>query len=151
MSDCFTTLWTVARQAPLSMDSPGKHTGIGSHSLLQGIFPTQGSNLGLPHCRHILYQMNHKRSPRILEWVAYQFSRGSSWPRNWTRISCTGGGFFTNWAPRETHMNVINSVKFVLKTWELTCKTDISNLRVYIIIAEEVFQFFLKSSPCLLS
>ena len=32
-------------------DSPGKNTGMGCHVLLQGIFPTQGSNLGLPHCR----------------------------------------------------------------------------------------------------
>ena len=36
--------------------------------LLQGIFPTQGSNPGLPHCRQILYQFCHKGSPRILEW-----------------------------------------------------------------------------------
>ena len=38
---------------------------------------------------------------RILEWVAYPFSRGSSWPRNWTRVSCIAGGFFTSWAIRE--------------------------------------------------
>ena len=48
--------WTVAWQAPLFMrDSPGKNTGVGFHVLLQGIFPTQGSNLGLLHCRQILY------------------------------------------------------------------------------------------------
>ena len=40
-------LWAVARQVPLSMDSPGKNTGVGCHALLQGIFPTQGSNLCL--------------------------------------------------------------------------------------------------------
>ena len=39
----FATPWTVARQAPLSMGSPGKNAGMGCHSLLQGIFPTQGS------------------------------------------------------------------------------------------------------------
>ena len=39
--------------------------------LLQGIFTTQGSNPGLPHCWQILYQLSHKGSPRILEWVAY--------------------------------------------------------------------------------
>ena len=38
---------------------------------------------------------------RILEWVAYPFSSGSSWPRNWTRVSCIAGGFFTSWATRE--------------------------------------------------
>ena len=54
----FVALWTVARQAPLFMDSPGKNTGVGCHALLQGIFPTQGSNLKLLwrlQCWQILY------------------------------------------------------------------------------------------------
>ena len=59
-------------------NSPGQTTGVGSLSLLQGIFPTQGSNPGLPHCRWILYQLSCKGSPRILEWVAYPFSSKSS-------------------------------------------------------------------------
>ena len=57
-------------------NSPGWNTGVGSCSLFQGIFPTQGSNPGLPHRRWILYQLSHQGSPRILEWVAYPFSRG---------------------------------------------------------------------------
>ena len=44
-------------------NSPGQNTGVGSLSLLQGIFPTQGSNLGLLHCRQILYQLCQKGSP----------------------------------------------------------------------------------------
>ena len=48
----FVTLWTVAHQAPLSMDSPGKNTGVGCHSLLQVIFPTQGLNLHFLHLLH---------------------------------------------------------------------------------------------------
>ena len=68
---------------------------MGCHLLLQGIFPTQESNPGLPHCRQILYQLSHKGSPRILGWVAYPFSSRSSRPRNQTRVSCTAGGFFT--------------------------------------------------------
>ena len=44
--------------------SPGQNTGVGSLSLLQGIFPTQGSNPGPLHCRWILYQLSHKGSPR---------------------------------------------------------------------------------------
>ena len=59
-------------------NSPGQNTEVDTLSLLQGIFPTQGSNSGLPHCRRILYQRNHKGSPRILEWVAYPFSSKSS-------------------------------------------------------------------------
>ena len=85
-------------------NSPDQNNGVGSLSLLQGIFPTQGSNPGLPHCRRILYQLSHKGSPRMLEWVAYPFSSGSSWPRNQTRVSCIAGGFFTNWAIREVHI-----------------------------------------------
>ena len=44
MSGSFATQWAVGRQAPLSMGSPGKNTGVGCHFLLQRIFPTQGSN-----------------------------------------------------------------------------------------------------------
>ena len=56
-------------------------------SLLRGIFPAQGRNPGFPHCRRILYQLSYKGSPRILEWVAYPFSGGSSQPRNWMQGS----------------------------------------------------------------
>ena len=77
-------------------NSPGQNTGLGSLSLLKGIFPTQGSNLGLPHCRRILNQLSHQGSPRILEWVAYPFSSRSSQPRNGSGVSCIAGGFFMN-------------------------------------------------------
>ena len=58
-------------------NSPGQNTGVGSRSLLQGIFPSQGSNPSLPR---ILHQLSHEGNPRILEWVAYHFSNGSSDP-----------------------------------------------------------------------
>ena len=64
MSD---SLWPHGLYSP--WNAPGQNTGVGSLSLLQGIFPTQGLNPGLPYCRHILYQLSHKGSPRILEWV----------------------------------------------------------------------------------
>ena len=89
----FVTPWTVACQAPLSIglyspwNSPGQNTGVGSLSLLQGIFQTQGLNQGVSHCRRILYQLSHKGSPRGLEWVAYPFSTESSHSRNRTRVS----------------------------------------------------------------
>ena len=73
---------------------------MGCHALIQGIFPTQGSNPSLPHCKQLLYHLSHWGSPRILEWVAYPFSRGFSQPRNTTGISCISGGFFTSWATR---------------------------------------------------
>jgi len=57
---------------------PGQNTAVGSLSLLQGFFQTQGSNSGLLHCGQILYQLSHKGSPGVLEWVACPFSSESS-------------------------------------------------------------------------
>ena len=50
-------------------DSPGKNTGMGCHALLQGIFATQGSNPGLPHCGRILYQLSHRENPTQSSWI----------------------------------------------------------------------------------
>ena len=82
-------------------DFSGKNTRVGRHFLLQGIFPTQESNLGLLHRRQILHHLSHQGSLGIPVWVAYPFSRGSSQPRNQTRLSCIAGGFFTRRATRE--------------------------------------------------
>ena len=59
-----------------SLWTPCQNTGVGSLSLLQWIFPTQGSHPGFLHCRCILYQLSQKGSPRKLEWVAHPFSKG---------------------------------------------------------------------------
>ena len=77
-------------------NSPGQNTRVDSHSLLQGIFPAQGSNPGLPHCRQILYQLSRKGSLRSLEWLPYPFSSRSSRPRSRTGISSTAGRLFSN-------------------------------------------------------
>ena len=127
-------------------NSPDQHTGVGSLSLLQGLFPTQGSNPGLPHCRWILYQPSHKGSPKvkvtqlcltlcdamdytvhgilqasILEWVAFPFSRGSSQLRDWTHVFCIAGGFFTNWAtarPKDTGVGSLSLLQHIFPTQE---------------------------------
>ena len=95
------SVWPHGLQSP--WNSPCQNTGVGSLSLLQGIFPTQRLNPDLPHCGQILYQLSHKGSPRILKWVAYP-SSGSSWPRNQTRVSCIAGRFFTSWATGEAQV-----------------------------------------------
>ena len=94
-------------------DSPGKNTGEGYHGFLQGIFATQGSIPDLPHCRWILHWWSHQGSWRILGWVAYLFSKGSPWSRNWTRVSCIAGGFFTSWATRGALECIIGIFKVV--------------------------------------
>ena len=76
-------------------DSPAKNTGVDCYALLQGNFHTQESNPGLPHCRQILYQLSHKGSPRILEWIACHFCTRSSQLRIRTRVSCTTNRCFT--------------------------------------------------------
>ena len=63
----FATLWTIAHQAPLSMEHSHQNTGVGCHSLLQGIFRTQGLNPGLPHCSQILHCLSHQGSPLLCE------------------------------------------------------------------------------------
>ena len=94
-------------------NSPGQNTGVGSLSLLQEIFPTQGWNPGLLHCGQILYQLSHKGSLRILEWVAYPFSSRSSQPRNRTRVSCTAGRFLTDWAMKaKSSLEIMNLTSF---------------------------------------
>ena len=128
VAQSFPTLWD-------SMDSlwnsPGQNIGVGSGPLLQGILPTQGSNPGLPHCRQILHQLSHQRSPRILEWVVYPFSRGSSQPRNWTRVSCIAGRLFTSWATREAHLYAITPPKifyyFVLTAGQVSFGLKLRN------------------------
>ena len=55
-------------------NSAGQNIGVGSLSLLQGIFPTQGSNPGLSHCRQILYQLSHKGSPSFFSDIMYFLS-----------------------------------------------------------------------------
>ena len=73
----FATPWAVV-QVYLSREFSRQDTGVGHHALLQGIFPTQGLNPGLPHCRWIVYHLSQQGSPRVLAWVAYSFSRISS-------------------------------------------------------------------------
>ena len=61
-------------------NSPGQNTGVGSLSLLQGIFPTQGSNPGLPHCRWSLYQLSYKTHYQAqTKGLWFTWSRGGAW------------------------------------------------------------------------
>ena len=70
-------------------DFPGKDTGVGCHFLLQGIFPTQGSNPGLLYCRQILYQLSYKESSGSCQipsghedWTTWHRQRAQDGTRN---------------------------------------------------------------------
>ena len=68
----FATPWTVAHQAPLSMGFSRQEYWSGLPFLLQGIFPTQGSNPGLPHRRQTLYHLSHQGSPQETMFIIIQ-------------------------------------------------------------------------------
>ena len=84
------TPWTVQ-----SMEFSRPEYWSGEPIPSPGDLPNPGVEPDLLHCKWILYQLGHQGSPRILEWVAYPFSRGSSQPRGRTQVSCIAGRFFT--------------------------------------------------------
>ena len=78
------TPWAVARQAPLSMELSGQEYWSGLPCSPQGIFPTQGLNPGLRHCRQILYHLSHQGSPinslirpKYMKYVCYKLEYSS--------------------------------------------------------------------------
>ena len=89
--------WTVAYQAPPSMDFPDKSTGVGCHFLLQGIFPTQGSNPGLPHCRQTLYYLSHQGSPGIPLLPCNQWASGKLISTLSSRVGLVDPGLLAAW------------------------------------------------------
>ena len=116
----FETPWTVACKVSLCMGISWEQVAC---PFSRGSFPTQGLNLNLLHCRQILYLLSHRESEsespsvvsdslpaidyivygilqvlqaKILEWVAFPFSRVSSQPRDQTQFSHLAGGFFTS-------------------------------------------------------
>ena len=67
----FATPWTVAARLLHPWDFPGKNTGAGCHFLLQGIFLTQGLNVGLPHCRQTL-PSEPTENPKVLLYCIFK-------------------------------------------------------------------------------
>ena len=88
-------------QAPLSMGFSRQEYWTGLPCPPPGDLPDAEIEPRTPALQVDSLHLSHKGSPGILGWVAYSFSRGSSWPRNRTRVSCIAGGFFTSWATRE--------------------------------------------------
>ena len=76
MSECLQSLGLYS-----PWNSPGQNTGVGSCSLLQGIFPTQGLNPCFAHCRRIIYQLSHQGSPMLIRLCSKSFklSVSSTW------------------------------------------------------------------------
>ena len=116
--------------------SPGLNTGMGSPSLLQGVFPTQGSNPGLPYCGQILYHLSHKGSPRILECSLSLLQQIFPTQESNRGLLHCSWIFFTNWAIRKAsdqfHPRII-----LLSPMSLLCSTCIPAFLVVIIQLQE--------------
>ena len=80
---------------------PGQNTGVGSLSLLQGIFPIQGSNRGLPHCRQILYQLSHQGSPE----------KGDGWRTNALELWCWRRLLRVPWTSRRSNQSILKKIR----------------------------------------
>ena len=92
---------------------PGQNTGMGSHSLLQGMFPTQGSNPGLPHCRRIFYQLSHKGSPLFCNFKIH--------------ISAKHSNYFVNLRKKNLSVQVKVSILHQQLSWILEHSSGLSN------------------------
>ena len=143
------TRWTVAWPGSSVHGTLGKNTRVGYHFLLQGIFSAQESSPSIPHCRHILYQLSHWGSPRILEWVACSFSRGSSRPKSQPGVSCITGKFFTRWAPREASYIVNIPSIHEKKTYRVEVIWQV--IRSYKCYASPIRQVTFQKKKCIAS
>ena len=105
------SLWPHGLYSP--WNSPGQDTGVGSLSLLQGVFPTQGSNWGVLHCKQILYQLSYQESPHY--WVNINHYDNISFTsrnyRNWIKeYSC----LFLRWKYEKLGMQSLTAFLFPL-------------------------------------
>ena len=105
-ADIFSPKWKslscvwLSKVNPIDCSRPGSSVhGILQARILEWVFPTQGLKPGVLHRRRILYHLSHQGSPRILERIAYPFSRASSWPQNRPRVSSVAGRVFTSELP----------------------------------------------------
>ena len=132
-------------------DFPGKVTGVDCHFLLQEIFPTQGSNLGLPHCRQMLYRLSHQKASFII--YIHVYFRDSSVGKESScnagnlssipglgRIAGEGKGYLLQYSGLENPMDCI--IHRVAKSW--TWVSDFHFTHIYTCI--RIYMHLLWSS-----
>ena len=122
----------------ISWNSPGQKMYWIAFPFFRGSSQPRDLNLGLPHWGQILYQLNHKGSPRILACLAYPFFSWSSQPRNQTGVSCIAGRFLTSWAIREPPL--WRSHHFRVNRWGHNGNSDrlyyrVSTKQLYILVS----------------
>ena len=88
-------------------NSPGQNTGVRSLSLLQGIFPTQGSNPGVPHCRRILYQLNHREAHGCESWT---IKKAEHWRVDTFELWCWRRLLRVPWTARRWNLSILKEI-----------------------------------------
>ena len=123
---------TAATRLPRPWDSPGKNTGVGCHFLLQRM-KVKSEREVAQSCPTLCKAVDCSPSgsslhgilqARILEWGAIAFSRGSSWPSDWTRVSHISGRCFNLWARREAHEGIYIKMVNIDDYWIFTVVQD---------------------------
>ena len=129
------TLWPVDLQAPLSWDSWGKNTGVGCHGLLQGIFPTQGSNPSLLYYRQIFFFFFYHWAPVEAQYNGYcslkrkcnaiqRFQRAVSGAWNWVAATVAStvsiGLFGDGTLPQKLLTKYLTPVLGLTAAWKVT-------------------------------
>ena len=141
MSDSFRRHGLYTTSLLCSWDFPGKSTGVGGHFLLQGIFPTQGLNPGLPHCGQTLYPLSHRGSHK-------------SWRLGLTLVCVTAWWVFS-WVLYQWHHNpetLFSPLKLFLSFLFISDGVTIIHPVIQIRNMEAIFHFpFISSSPFLSS
>ena len=99
-------------------NSPGQNTAVGSYSFLQGIFPTQGSNPGLPHCRWILYQLSYQGKPLFSGNHQILFLQISKFTLCWFCVNVT---FLFQWESRQSEEGFLTPYHLTYLPTHLHC------------------------------
>ena len=117
-------------------DSPVKNTGVGYHFLLQGIFSSQGLNLGLLHCRQILYHLSHQRSP--IPQLKKNKDRKKHFLKKEGMVLIYSGILLshkkkemTPFAATGTHLELSGLVKWVTQIYGVLCLWDLKQCNIY--------------------
>ena len=124
-------------------DSPGKNTGVGCHSFLQGIFPTQGSNPGLPHCRQILYRLSHQGSPSV-EYVSHHTRN----PRLLLKSTLWLMAGFKSTCGHRSRVSLQKTSSFLLRNHHFLRQDKPMRSRCWVLVGLKI-SFFCLSSPTL--
>ena len=95
----------------LHEDSPGKNIGVDCHALLQGIYPTQGSNPGLPYCRQIIYHLSHQGNPNFVKLIIKPRNCAPSCVQLWHMLLPLLGILFSSPLPDKTLLSFKNPFK----------------------------------------